>query len=435
MLSPIQVQIHKAYRILLLLGVIAVLITGMSTARRSVTKASYNPVSGTMQQYEVAVCQRSHCWLGLPDPAGKWVPTVSITPQGLVLSLTDVEHRSEVSKLLLPGAWPQTRPSFEWSHDGAFLAVVGSDGRAALIACCIDGKPRVSVTIDRAVVGVVTDVAWSPAGRRLAISSLALPDVLSDQEGSVTIVDSIGVEQVATLLSWNGFSGLSWHPTGTVLATTAMRFEEQGIEMEPFLLDVETGEWNPALVSAGTLQYYAPVFSPAGDSLAFLAHEPRTGLVGVGFAAVAESTPVGIVGSFTATGFDAFALIGHTPSAHGPYWSPDSRWVALASEEGVWVYDTATTSVIKVGKILDSIAAFRSGSWAPDGSAFAWAGLRAVFLWSTDRGLELAAELPVRSVSWGSDKSLFTLGVGFDEAKTQRVWRISTSGLGLDREE
>jgi len=192
----------------------------------------------------------------------------------------------------------------------------------------------------------------------------------------------------------------------------------------PTLVDLEGGSCTSLLGHADGVGCYAPVFSPDGRSVAVFTGGMDGVQIQVGLVAVGDTVLADLAGHFSAEGFDALAVIGHDPSMRGPYWSPDSRWIAIASEEGAWFLNAAEAREVTIGSVLQTVAAFRSGSWSPDGRLFAWAGLRSLFVCSPTEGMIGHWDIRAGSVMWLRDGSLYALGSGMDADRATCLWRM-----------
>ncbi|MBS0473464.1 MAG: S9 family peptidase [Proteobacteria bacterium] len=180
------------------------------------------------------------------------------------------------------------------SPDGSKVAVVGYDGEGSIgIVDLATGEitqlhPK-SGRVPAADGARYDDVAWSPAGDRIAVSFGQVvhgdenkgTDVTVDWDGSlshqitrIAIVDltseSIAAETPDTL-DVTGFDGaFSWSPDGKVLAFSARRVTDNSYDFkwtDIFALDVLAQKVRPLVVQPGA--DVNPRWSPDGKSLAY----------------------------------------------------------------------------------------------------------------------------------------------------------------------
>lgn len=371
----------------------------------------------------VAQCEDAACYLGMPNPQGDVVPSCALSAHGLRLTLLRVPDGTPITDHVLPGEWrvEDGGPRLEWSPDGSHLAVVSREGRTSILSYSAHSGLVTEVAKAEPPAGTVTDVEWSPSGELLAISWLVLPSVQADVRGGVRILSSSGIEVAAGEMTQGGFSGLSWHPSGQRVATTLIRFEQDDLRMEPMLLEVESGT-SRVLLESEASQLFGPVFSPDGEAVALMSLDTASGRVQLAFARSGGMRIERTAGAFRAEGLDLLGLVFRGPSSHGPYWSPDSSCVAMASEEGAWFYSLPTDAESEFGHVLASVAALRLGSWSPDGSAFAWAGLHSLYVRSSSTA---TCVLAASSVSWSSKGTLFALDESRSNGETARLLEFS----------
>lgn len=218
-----------------------------------------------------------------------------------------------------------TGPS--WSNDGrvaygykTWLALVSD--HSELRVASPNGQRRTIATLSG---GDITEVAWSPAGNRIAFLFLvrnypvewATWSQLADHT-VLFVVDADG-RRLRPVVTDNALiaDSLNWSPDGRRLAYV------DGTLGRVQAVDVDALVPAPQSLTPPTLRASAPVWSPDGRRVAFLA------------APVASPFDMPTVRVVTVDGLGVRDL--RIRSGYPPSWSPDSRLLAVSAARGLEV--------------------------------------------------------------------------------------------------
>jgi Tol biopolymer transport system component len=254
-----------------------------------------------------------------------------------------------------------TRPS--WSPDGQWLAygftdytvVLSTKSEVRLIS--VDGARTRRVASVRAA-GTVSEVAWSPDGRRLAFVLWtqnypveAATWTPAGDHASIFVVDRAGGGLRPVIgVHPNVVTGLTWAPDARHLAFT------NGLGVASVaVVDVDARVPVALPVTPPTLNAGQPVWSPDGRHLAFTASPVRE----------LTQTPRVWVGDHAGAHARELPL----PTWEKATWSPDSRWLAAAgAANGI----TAIRLDGGATRQLTTDRQDRAAVWSPDGTRLAF---------------------------------------------------------------
>jgi WD40 repeat protein len=238
-----------------------------------------------------------------------------------------------------------------WNPAGDRLAIAGSDGLVTI------RDARGALIRDLAGEhGVVNAVTWSPDGTRLVTSS---------DEGTARIWDAATGTQLLALAHPDRVMSAAWRPDGNLLATSCW--------------DRKLRFWDPrtgtlvSTIDTRTMQLLAVAFDPTGRSVIATSHGGDVAVFDV------------------ATGARVLSLEGHTDSVPNAAWSPDGALIATAGYDGsARIWDPATGQ---------QLAARRAGSlmaiaWSHDGTQLAGVSEHGqIQIWDARRATEPAAAI------------------------------------------
>jgi WD40 repeat protein/serine/threonine protein kinase len=288
---------------------------------------------------------------------------------------------SHPDTLNIRSVWPSVA---KWSTDGKLMAVAALDGTS--IRNGATGKALRPLVEP---VGRLNDLAWDPSGKRLATASTA---------GQVCVWDVSTGAKISTLGELSGEAqGVAWSPDGTSIVATAKGATLGSSSVT--LWTVADGKRLWALEHERTIYPFRCAFSPSGDfiSAGNLVLSAKDGMVkhripvevkgradwssDGQWLALPTGPSVDIVDP--TSGKLVKQIQGHTDVVMAAAWSPDRRWIALASLDNtisLWDWQKNDLFVTLRGHLdhVDDLG------WSPDGSQLASLSMRegVVRLWT-----------------------------------------------------
>jgi WD40 repeat protein len=326
--------------------------------------------------------------------------TMALSPDGTRIATAHRQGGGEPSavriwdratgRLISRFAHEGTITEVAWSPDGRRVASAGYD-RIAQVWDPATGKPVTPPMMHRSI---VDQVAWSPDGTRLATRS----------ELSAQVWDAATGKPAAPAMSHSHrLNAVAWSPDGTRLATAAYDDTAQ-------IWDARTGQRAMSPLAHGhPVELVA--WSPDGKRVATAADEEpariwdaSTGrlVASLGHNDALVATPVRGVGG----GRTAASIVQHG-SAVALAWSPDGTRLATGSEDQTaQVWDAATGKAI--GAALQHKGTVVAVAWKADGSQLATAsGDGTARIWDAATGDPVTPPMvhqdTVRGVRWSPD--------------------------------
>ncbi len=237
-----------------------------------------------------------------------------------------------VLALCAGGAAARVSPSSyalpSWSPDGQHLVFASASGpRGAIVTAAAAGGPLRSLSRT----GALSQVAWSPRGRRIAYGS----------HGKVFVIRNDGKQRHSV---GNGVEA-AWSPDGNRLA-----FVQSALGGP--IVSVEASGAARKRLTSGRFDH-APAWSPDGTRVAF-----------------SRAAAIGGPESIYLVGADGTGLRALGPQGSAPSWSPDGRWLAFwqRNQEGV-VLAVFSFADSQVRRVTRTFAAYsRAPRWSPNGS-------------------------------------------------------------------
>jgi WD40 repeat protein/DNA-binding SARP family transcriptional activator len=299
---------------------------------------------------------------------------------------------------------PDVGGAMDWSPDGTVFVTEGAedtgvvDIRDAQTGESVRSFVGHDVDINE---GDINDVAFSPAGSRLATAG---------DDGAVRVWDPDTGEALWSVQSPDslGVWGPSFSPDGSRL--TATWVGEQVVRV----IEVSSGRILHEIPSRGA---WIAAFSPDGERLALAGQDQSAALV-----------------VDARSGDEVFTLAGHQWGLDHVAWSPNGRWIATASIDGtVRIWD-APTGAWRFTLVGHSSRVFRV-AWSPDsthlvsGSEDGTAKLWRVTDDVTRQMLSLSAfdtGSGVVDVDFSPDGDRIMTGNG--DITAVRIWDVSLAG-------
>jgi TolB protein len=216
-----------------------------------------------------------------------------------------------------------------WSPDGQHLVFASASGsRGAIVtAAAAGGRLR---SLSRT--GALSQVVWSPRGRRIAYGS----------HGKVFVIRNDGKQRHSV---GNGVEA-AWSPDGDRLA-----FVQSALGGP--IVSVEASGAARKRLTSGRFDH-APAWSPDGSQVAF-----------------SRANAIGGAEGIYLVGADGTGLRALGPQGSAPSWSPDGRSLAFwqRNQEGVVlaVFGFADSQVRRVTRTFAAYS--RAPRWSPNGSA------------------------------------------------------------------
>ncbi|MFJ9855510.1 AAA family ATPase [Streptomyces sp. NPDC101150] len=242
--------------------------------------------------------------------------------------------------------------------------------------------------------------AWSPDGRRLAVSS---------DDGTVRVWCPDRDDEPVVLAGDGAWMlGVAWSPDGRRLAAGSR--------------DTTVRVWSTGPWAELSVLHHAPATGDREEGVGGVAWSPDgRHLASVGSdctVRIWDTRNAGDAGTYT----EAAVLRGHERMVWSVTWSPDGKGVASGGEDGtVRVWDVDTAAVVRV--LTGHQNNIESVRWSPDGRRLASAsGDRTVRIWDTgswEAERTLQGPDVINCLAWSPDSTRLA---GGDAERTALVW-------------
>ena len=316
-----------------------------------------------------------------------------------------------------------------WDRPGQRLVMASLDGTIHLREFADSDQLVETTTVTFTMDGGITDVAWSPDNRRIAVSA---------SDGTVHIWSAVERNEALVLDHPSKVNSLSWGPDGQSLATalddgTARAWLLNG-KLEPIVFTGHEGAVTQVAFDATgdrvvtvSPDRTARIWNLDGRELAVLSG--HTGPVGSARFSPAGDRILTLDGSARIWDGDGrgkpFVLRGHKGPILDAKWSPDGQRIATGSDDGtarIWNLDGREPMVLAGHDAIVSAI-----TWSSNGRQLATASFDGtVRVWRTDKKSQ-----PI--VLLGHDAPLFLIAfqpgdkhlLACDADGVVRIWKLS----------
>ena len=236
--------------------------------------------------------------------------------------------------------------SAAWSPDGRRLAISLNHYAASTpypglrVIDTASGRDRqiigASPTADVVLYGCVDPkhLAWSPDGAHIAYTCDIPPDTAT--RSAIHIMSADGSHERLLATGTTSASWPSWSPTGTRIAFSTATLPQVHPATPSAIYSVDLDGTHRRLLATGGL---APTWSPDGSRIAYRSTCGRVRLM----------TPAGrdVTPRSTAKGCSGIGPAGW------PVWAPDARSIAITNQRGIYVIDAAGTQLRHIKPLDD----------------------------------------------------------------------------------